>query len=273
MQKALLLLAVSILIPIGFESAFAQTTHTINIPTGAASPDAPYFWQVEDTGNTKGIVTIRVNDSVSWGNADTAAHTVTSGTPEEGPDGIFDSGLYGPGKFFKHQFTEVGTFPYYCIVHPWMVGEVRVLDVDQSKKLQNVASGLDKTGIGFEVSYILDVELEKNVRVDAERKTLTFSVIGQTESDELVIRLPHELIQEPVSVWVDDNQVPDFIKEEHSDYTLLTIPIQPNSKEIEIMGTNVIPEFGSIVYAILAISIISVIALSSKFKLLGMPKV
>ena len=267
MQKVLLLLAFSVLIPIGLESAFAQVTHTVNIPTGAASPDAPYFWQVETTGNTQGIVTIRVNDFVNWENADTTSHTITSGTAEEGPDGIFDSGLLGPGKSFEYRFTEVGKYPYFCIVHPWMVGEVRVLDVDESKKLQNVGSGLDKSGIGFEVSYILDKELEKNVKIDSERNTLTFTVIGQTKSDELVLRLPHELIQEPIAVWVDNSQVKNFVKEDHSDYTLLTIPIQPNSKEIEIMGTNVIPEFGAIVYTILAISIISVIVLTNKFNL------
>lgn len=260
------------LVPAGLESAFAQTTHTVNIPTGAASPDAPYFWQVETTGNTQGIVTIRVNDFVNWENADTAAHTVTSGTPEEGPDGIFDSSLFGPGKSFEYRFTEIGEYPYFCIVHPWMIGEVRVLDVDESKKLQNVGSGLDQNGVGFEVSYILDKELEKNVKIDSERKTLTFRVIGQTQSDEIVLRLPHDLIQEPVAVWVDDSQVSNFLKEDHADYTLITIPIQQNSKEIEIMGTNVIPEFGTIVYTILAASILSVIVLTNKFKLIQTPK-
>jgi len=35
---------------------FAQTSYDINIPTGAASPDAPFFWQSEKGGSTTGIV-------------------------------------------------------------------------------------------------------------------------------------------------------------------------------------------------------------------------
>jgi predicted secreted protein with PEFG-CTERM motif len=272
MNKTVLLLAIVILIPVGLESAFAQTTHIINIPTGAASPDAPYFWQVESTGNTQGIITIRVNDFVSWENADTAFHTVTSGTAEEGPDEIFDSGLFGPGKSFTHQFTEIGEYPYYCTIHPWMIGEVRVVDADDSKILHNVGSGLDQKGTGFDVSYILDRHLEEQVEIDTTRKTLTFTVAGQTENDELVLRLPHELIQEPVAVWVDDIQITNFLKEGHEDFTLVTIPLQHNSEEIVIMGTNVIPEFGTIVYIILAASIIGVIVLTNKFKMIEMPK-
>ena len=86
-----------IAIPTGI--AYAET-YIINIPTGAASPQAPYFWQVETTGNTDGVLTVEVGDVVRWENADTAAHTVTSGTAEEGPDDIFDSSLFPPGHDF-----------------------------------------------------------------------------------------------------------------------------------------------------------------------------
>ena len=37
---------------------------------------------------------------VVWSNDDTAAHTVTSGTPAEGPDGIFDSSMFMAGTTF-----------------------------------------------------------------------------------------------------------------------------------------------------------------------------
>ena len=116
----------TIMIAIPFGVAHAQSTYDILIPTGAASPTAPYFWQVEKTGDTNGILSVEVLDTVSWKNADTAAHTITSGTEEEGPDGIFDSGLFAPGQIFEFQFTELGEYPYFCIVHPWMTGLVDV---------------------------------------------------------------------------------------------------------------------------------------------------
>ena len=63
---------------------------------------------------------------VIWENVDTAAHLATSGTPDGGPDGIFDSGMIAPGNTFEHEFSDAGEFQYYCIVHPWMEGIVTV---------------------------------------------------------------------------------------------------------------------------------------------------
>ena len=44
------------------------------------------------------MVTIDVGGEVTWENNDTAAHTVTSGTPTEGPSGVFDSSLVMAGS-------------------------------------------------------------------------------------------------------------------------------------------------------------------------------
>ena len=105
---------------------FAQTSYDINIPTGAASPDTPFFWQSEKGGSTTGIVEVSVGNTIIWKNADSALHTVTSGTVSEGPDDLFDSNLFGPEKSFSHQFSEVGFYPFSCLVHPWMEGAIVV---------------------------------------------------------------------------------------------------------------------------------------------------
>ena len=72
------------------------------------------------------MVTIDVGGEVMWNNIDAMAHTVTAGTPTEGLSEHFDSGLVAPGAMFSHEFTEAGTFDYFCIVHPWMAGAVMV---------------------------------------------------------------------------------------------------------------------------------------------------
>jgi plastocyanin len=69
---------------------------------------------------------IMPNSTVTWINNDNVSHTVTSGDPQQGADGKFDSGLIKPGKKFSHIFTEIGTFYYYCQVHPTMTGIVIV---------------------------------------------------------------------------------------------------------------------------------------------------
>ena len=75
------------------------------------------------------VVTVDVGGEVAWINEDVAAHTITSGIlADGGPDGVFDSGLFAPETTFTHTFDEVGAYPYFCMVHPWMSGLVIVQD-------------------------------------------------------------------------------------------------------------------------------------------------
>ncbi|CAN5621017.1 hypothetical protein BH23THE1_BH23THE1_17560 [soil metagenome] len=86
-----------------------------------------------DTAYEPNPVEIAVGQTVLWTNNDSAFHTVTSGEAG-GPDAgqIFDSGLAGPsamiskGITFEHTFNVAGEYPYYCILHPGMVGLVIV---------------------------------------------------------------------------------------------------------------------------------------------------
>ncbi|HUU47612.1 MAG TPA: plastocyanin/azurin family copper-binding protein [Nitrosopumilaceae archaeon] len=90
---------------------------TVTIPSGAAEQTITEFYLPNS-------ISIRVFDSILWKNSDIGFHTVTSG--QGSSNGLFDSGLYGPGETFSHQFTSVGTFDYFCLVHPWMSGKVLV---------------------------------------------------------------------------------------------------------------------------------------------------
>ncbi|MDA1124990.1 MAG: plastocyanin/azurin family copper-binding protein, partial [Crenarchaeota archaeon] len=63
---------------------------------------------------------------VVWKNNDSAAHFATSGTPDGGPDGSFDSGMIMAGVTYEFEFLDKGEFAYYCLVHPWMIGTVTV---------------------------------------------------------------------------------------------------------------------------------------------------
>jgi len=68
---------------------------------------------------------VLVGDTVSWINNDSAAHTVTSGTFPDA-SGLFDSGIFMAGDTFDFTFDAPGIFPYYCVIHPWMAGEIVV---------------------------------------------------------------------------------------------------------------------------------------------------
>jgi plastocyanin/MoxR-like ATPase len=69
---------------------------------------------------------VKKGDIVTWINTDNAAHTITSGTVSDGPDGKFDSSLMVSRAQFMYKFDESGEHPYHCMVHPWMVGKIMV---------------------------------------------------------------------------------------------------------------------------------------------------
>ena len=95
---------------------------SVTIPKGTSSPGC-------ETANEcfqPASVTINANDTVEWSNIDTAAHTVTAGSPADGPSGAFDSSLIMGGATFAHTFEEPGSYNYFCMVHPWMVGNIKV---------------------------------------------------------------------------------------------------------------------------------------------------
>ena len=144
------------------------------------SPDAPYFWQSEKDGSTTGTIEIITEDSIVWKNADTAVHTVTSGTVEEGPDDIFDSGMFGPGKSFTQKFSETGNYPYYCLLHPWMIGTVIV--TDGYSIIPDVGKNAGDGSMSFDVEYDFN-RLLSSPTINEDEKSITFSIVGVTKSD------------------------------------------------------------------------------------------
>lgn len=103
-------------------AASAATSADVKIPTGTSTPGC------DDTKScfNPDSVTIAKGGKVTWTNTDTAAHTVTSGSPTDGPSGVFDSSLIMSGNSFEFTFDESGTYTYFCMVHPWMTGSVTV---------------------------------------------------------------------------------------------------------------------------------------------------
>jgi len=105
---------------------FIQYAHavTVQLPVGSALPGC------EDTHECfiPAELIIVEGDTVTWVNSDTAAHTVTSMTGGS-PDGRFDSSLFMSGAVFSVTFNEPGSYDYICMVHPWMVGNIFVVEI------------------------------------------------------------------------------------------------------------------------------------------------
>ena len=256
-------------LPILLSSAFAfdgvafAEKYEIIIPSGASDSRAPFFWSEKSTGVTTGIITIHPGDSIEWQNADTAFHTVTSVTEESYHsgefvmDGVFDSGFFTAGKSYTQKFDKPGDYYYFCSLHPFMTGIVHVIkDSGNIQSISGVGSDFTRDGLGLEVKYILDTGLQRAVLIDPDNGTVTFTISGDTLSDQVTLVLPSELIKSPNAVWVDGT-LTDFETEETSSGLKLTIPIEPHAKQIKVMGTHVIPEFGLFAVGILGVGLIS----------------
>jgi len=104
------------------EEPTGPTTVHVEIPVGTSVPgceETNECWSPAD-------VTINAGDTVHWMNVDTAAHTVTGGSPADGPSGVFDSSLVMVDATYEFTFDDAGSYDYFCMVHPWMVGSVTV---------------------------------------------------------------------------------------------------------------------------------------------------
>ncbi len=133
-------------------------------------------------------------------------------------------------------------------------------------------------GTDFSVSYSITNGKVLGIKADLQSKSLIVSI--QTTGDGvLTITLPRGLIDSKVQgqdspyITLTDGQEADF-QETNTTPTdrTLTIPFTDGTQEIEIIGTQIVPEFGPIAALVLAIAIVTIIAVSAKTGLRFMPK-
>ena len=116
-----------------------------------------------------------------------------------------------------------------------------------------------------------------SVMPDVDANSLIISV-DASEDGSLTLTIPRSVLDATINdgddeffVLVDGEEV-DFDETTSTTSRTLTIPFQAGAEEIEIIGTFVVPEFGTIAAMILAVAIISIIAISAKSRLSIMPR-
>ena len=80
---------------------------------------------IEDICYIPPNIVVEKGKSVTWLNEDSSFHSVTSGFYPE-PSGLFDSGHLDPYQSYTLSFDEIGTYDYFCTLHPWMFAQVIV---------------------------------------------------------------------------------------------------------------------------------------------------
>ena len=259
-------------------SAFADhTTATVTNAPGSSTPGC------EPECFIPSMVTIDVGGEVTWENNDTAAHTTTAGSPQDGPSGVFDSSLIIAGSSFSHTFDSAGTYDYFCMVHPWMIGTVVVSAEEMEHaeemghdEMEEMGHGDDHTASGIEDlsdQFVASVTsgVIHHIGANSDDDTLIVHLFGADDDGELKITLNKDIITP-----FDDDSYVVIINLETVEFeqmgNTLHVDYEAGTEKIEIVGSHVVPEFGTIAMFILAVAIVSIIAITAKTRTSLIPK-
>ena len=126
--------------------------------------------------------------------------------------------------------------------------------------------------LASEVDYSISGGHVEGVTANVNGNSLVVAIHDAEDGGELTITLPSDVIT-PFNdgtffVLVNDEESDDASQ----DGNTITVPFDADASTIEIIGTHVVPEFGTIAAIILAVAITSIIVLSAKTRLNIMPK-
>ena len=285
------------------QPAFADHSEAIvDMPAGSAFAGC----EATDTCFIPSSVTIDVGGEVTWTNSDTLPHSIESGTIQEGSSDLFGTGLAltPPGGEYSFTFDdfEPGTYPYFCLVHPWMSGAVTVVAAGEDGDSMD---SMDKDGDSMD-SMDKDGDSMDSMDKDDGTMMMEASATGMLE-DETVVKVyatePAEGERMEISVTFADSEhvnydlvvtqndeevLSDAGAHEHmgmgehmtaplpsSDPVDITITFQgygvaaPLTGPIgeEVAFTNVVPEFGTVAMIILGVAITSIIAVTARSRI------
>jgi plastocyanin len=133
---AILMLTGIVILP----DVYADTT--VNIVRGSGAPGCDRT----NSCYSPYQATVSLGENIIWKNSDSAQHTVTAGSPNDGPSGEFDSGTMSSGTSFVYRPDTVGEIKYFCMVHPWATGLVTVQEstTNLSKRIASITNDPNK---------------------------------------------------------------------------------------------------------------------------------
>ena len=138
----------------------------------------------------------------------------------------------------------------------------------------------------FDVQYTMKGGIISSMELNQNNLSLEINISTSTDGN-LNINLPRNSIDSTdsngqdiefiVLMYEENAELPiqtDFKNIDTGDqFRSLYIPIKNGDTKIEIIGTHVVPEFGTIAMIVLAVAIVSIIAVSAKSRLSIMPRI
>ena len=236
--------------------------------------------------------TIPAGGTVTFANNDTAAHTSTSGTISgEDAGEVWDSSLVMAGKSYTTPALDVGEYPYFCMVHPWMEGLVIVEEESHDDH------GHDETKEDHDDHGDMEMEMQTLTAADiaidiadgakaGERVSIDVTIGGSHVNYDIVATHGGETILSESNVHShtgEGNHVTSALAADASDDLPIDVTVtfqgfgMPGEEMTGPVGltsnAQAVPEFGTIAALILVVAIGSIIAVSAKSRLSFMPKI
>ena len=225
-------------------------------------------------------VTIGVGGMVEFVNNDNAAHTSTAGTPTDGPSGAWDSSLVMMGTSFTTPALDAGEYPYFCMVHPWMVGLVIVEEEAHDDH------GDDHGSMEMVSLTAADIAISVNDGAKAgEKVAIDVTINGEHVNYDIVATHNGETILDESdnhSHTGEGSHTTSALSADASDDNPIDVTVTfqgfgfPGDDKTGPIGlTNTaqaVPEFGTIAAMILVVAIVSIIVITSKSRLSLTPR-
>ena len=236
---------------------------------------------VETGCYTPMVATVDVGGVVTMTNTDpTGVHTFTSGTVNgftPSPDGVFDSGVLMSNDAFEWSPTEAGTVPYYCMLHTWMVGEIIVQEVAAEEHADDHGDDKGHDDMVHEevaedvelMVMISDAQVMGGTQIELEFNVLHLNYdLTATQNGEVVFEEKGLHSMELIATHQIDALGSD---ENPIDVEVVSLGIGAPGDEDSWTGpvgqvttAKVVPEFGTIAMMVLAVAIISIVAVTAK---------
>lgn len=93
---------------------------TIHFARGAQQKAQTLEVKIDNFSFGPAEITVPIGATVTWTNRDDIPHTVVS------TDKVFKSKVLDTDEKFSYTFSNAGTYPYFCSIHPKMTGKVVV---------------------------------------------------------------------------------------------------------------------------------------------------
>ncbi|MEK6831505.1 MAG: PEFG-CTERM sorting domain-containing protein, partial [Thermoproteota archaeon] len=220
---------------------------------------------------------VDVGGKVIFSNTDTAAHTFTAGSAADGPSGEFDSSLVMAGSSYEWTPTTAGEVPYFCMVHPWMTGLIVVQEAGTEEQTGEEMHTEDATATGM-LSDGTKVSIMTSAPTSGEKMEISvdFEDSEHANYDVMVTQNGAEVLNDMAAHAHEGEGMHETAPLSSSDPVEITITFQgygiddPKTGPIgeQVVFSNIVPEFGTVAMMILAVSIISIVAVTAKSKVI-----